>query len=176
MAEFDLAIERILREEGGFVDDPDDSGGATNYGVSLRWLESHPDIGDLDHDGDVDADDIRGMTQEDAVRIYFEYWWQKFRYGEIEDQRVANTLFSFSVNMGPRQAHKLIQDALLVCGEVLAVDGDLGPISRTSIKNVSQDMLLGALRSRAACFYRHLAYRKPRLEKYVAGWLKRAYA
>lgn len=53
MSNFDTAIITVLRHEGLFVNDSDDAGGATHYGVSLRWLKS---IGDLDNDGFVDGD------------------------------------------------------------------------------------------------------------------------
>ena len=176
MAEFDVSIVRVLREEGGKVNDPDDPGGATNYGISLRWLSGLDNVGDFDLDGDVDADDIWAMTEADAIGLYHKYWWTKFKYERVDDQRIADSLFSFSINMGSRRAHKLTQRALLACGEHIIVDGILGPISFTALNGVSQDMVLGALKAEAACFYRGLARRRPTSAKYLKGWLKRAYA
>ena len=54
MANFNKAHKFVAKWEGGYVNDPDDPGGATNYGVSLRWLKSLGlDQGDIDHDGDL---------------------------------------------------------------------------------------------------------------------------
>ena len=55
---FSKAITVILKHEGGFSNHSSDPGGATNYGISLRWLKSEGLYGDLDDDGDVDIDDI----------------------------------------------------------------------------------------------------------------------
>ena len=175
MASFEPAIGRVLREEGGYVNDPDDPGGATNYGISLRWLKGIAKRGDFDDDGDVDAQDIRLIDSTRAIELYREFWWDKFKYGELESQSVANSLFSFSINMGSRRAHKLIQRALLACGFTLDVDGQLGPISRTAISRADPAMLLGALRAEAAAYYRLLVTLKPKRAKFLKGWLRRAY-
>jgi lysozyme family protein len=70
MAVFETAIDVVLRHEGGFVNNVHDSGGATNFGISLRFLRDYPGDGDFDGDGDVDIDDIRKMTLTDAKRVY----------------------------------------------------------------------------------------------------------
>jgi len=88
MSLFELAIPIVLRHEGGLVDNPNDPGGITNHGVSLRWLKSKGLAGDLNHDGDVDAADIKIMTVEQASGFYKTYWWDKYNYGAIVAQMV----------------------------------------------------------------------------------------
>lgn len=183
MSVFDIAIIPVLDHEGGFVNNPNDPGGATNWGVSLRWLKSLGDMdgdgwmdGDLDHDGDVDIDDVRNMTQKEAVRFYFTHFWAKYRYYLIPDQRVATKVFDLTVNMGSRQSHKLLQRATRSLGHHIADDGIIGPITLRTINQCDINVLLAAQRSEAAGFYRMLIALKPhKRSEYEDGWLRRAY-
>lgn len=183
---FDKAIEHTLSPdvEGGYVNDPDDPGGATNFGVSLRWLHSIGDLDldedgfhdfDFDQDGDVDALDIQAMPRDRAVWVYHEFWWKKFRYDLLPGE-VAIKVFDLSVNMGARQAHKLLQRALRAAGAEVVDDGLIGPATRRAIDDTDLCALLPALRSEAAGFYRALTAAKPPLKKFLNGWLRRAYS
>ncbi len=178
------AVTTVLKHEGGYVSDPDDPGGATNYGVSLRWLVSQGDIDldgdgfndfDFDKDGDVDADDIRAMNLKDAMEIYRRYWWDAYGYGQLP-RLVGSKVFDLSVNMGPRQAHRLLQRAGRACGRDIAEDGILGPKTKGVITKLPPMMVVSANRSEAAGFYRVLIAQKPIFEKYRDGWLRRAYS
>ena len=76
---FEKAHAFVARMEGGFVDDPADPGGTTNYGVSLRFLKSQGlEAGDIDGDGDIDADDIRALTPERAAGVLRRAFWDVF--------------------------------------------------------------------------------------------------
>lgn len=181
MANFDDAITTILKHEGGFTDHPDDPGGATSYGISLIYLKQN-DLKeyDLDKDGDLDVDDIRALTINDAMDIYYEMWWKKYNYGDLYNQEMATKIFDFSVNMGSRQAHKLAQRAARAVGFPLVDDGILGPRSFDTLNLIaSQDKVpefLAALRSEAAGFYRVLVAKKPKFKSFIKGWLNRAYS
>jgi lysozyme family protein len=179
MSNFDTAILTVLKHEGLFVNDAQDPGGATNYGVSLRWLQSIGDLdgdgfldGDFDLDGDVDVDDIKAMTQGDAIKLYRLHWWEKYHYEKINHQSIATKMFDFAVSMGSKQAHKCIQRAIRAAsGIVLNDDGTIGSKSLEAINSANPSLLLVAYRSEAAGFYRTL--NKP---KFINGWLNRAYA
>lgn len=178
MTHFSEAINVVLKHEGGFSDDPNDPGGATNYGISLRYLRTVGDLdgdgyldGDFDHDGDVDAEDIRRMSMQNAVSIYKSQWWDRYGYESINSQDVATKVFDLAVNMGARQAHIIVQRALRAVGKVVKEDGVIGPVTMAAINNYQSMMLLPAIRSEAAGFYRSL--NKP---KYIEGWLNRAYS
>lgn len=179
---FDKAVLVVLKHEGGFIDDPDDVGGATNYGVSLRYLlaEGDLEVGDIDGDGDIDADDIRNMQPQDAKKIYKLKWWDKYGYEHIQDLALATKVFDLAVNMGGRQAHKLLQRAVRSSGITLTEDGMLGPRSFSAISALTEaghgDAILAGLRSEAAGFYRILIARKAVFKKYERGWLARAYS
>jgi lysozyme family protein len=179
MADFALAIKTVLQHEGKYVDNPADPGGATNYGISLRWLTSIGDAdndgvldGDIDLDGDVDADDIAKMTVEQAEGFYKLHWWDKYGYGKIQDQSVAVKVFDLAVNMGAKQAHKCLQRAIRSAKLLkLKDDGILGQQTLDAANSTNYTHLLCALRSEAAGFYRSL--NRP---QFLEGWLNRAYS
>ena len=82
MARFDMSIETILKHEGGYVNDPDDPGGETNFGISKRqYLKI----------------DIASLTIEQAKMLYRQDYW---KYDEIISQPVATKVFDMAVNMG----------------------------------------------------------------------------
>lgn len=190
---FDRAIEVILEHEGGFVDNKHDPGGATNFGISLRYLKTLPGLdGDFDGDGDVDADDITAMIVEDAVDFYYKNWWKKYGYKNITSGPVATKVLDMSVNMGGKQAHKLIQRSCRSMGKNLKDDGILGPVSFAAINSTLFASFIPALRCTQAGFYRALVIRNAALRKhnviradgseyedlsvFLNGWLRRAYS
>jgi lysozyme family protein len=80
-----VAVAKLLGVEGGFVDDRADRGGATKYGISLRFLKAEGAIDanhdgfadfDLDMDGDIDGADIRNLTMSEAVALYHRCFWE----------------------------------------------------------------------------------------------------
>ncbi|MEM7197149.1 MAG: glycosyl hydrolase 108 family protein [Pseudomonadota bacterium] len=175
MADFQSAIAKTLAHEGGFVDDPADAGGATNWGISLRFLRAEGDIGDVDGDGDIDANDVRQMTRAEAIEIYRVKFWERYHYADLAGS-IGEKLFDLCVNMGPRQAHKILQRALRACGFVVDEDGIIGPNTIRAANETDGTLLLVALRAEAAGFYRSLIAQKPALQKFQNGWLNRAYS
>lgn len=93
MAEFQPAVNLVLAHEGGYVNNPQDPGGETNYGIAKRW---HPDL------------DIRNLTKEQAAEIYQREYWTTFMEQEV-DQRIANAALDTAVNQGPAIAKQLYE-------------------------------------------------------------------
>lgn len=156
------AIEVILKNEGGYVNDPNDLGGETNFGISKR---SYPNV------------DIKNLTREQAMEIYYRDWWAKYKYGEIEDLEVAIKVFDLSVNMGPGIAHKLLQRAVnWVSGSGLIEDGVLGPLTIGATNQTNPQKLVQELRFVAALRYYELAKARPANRGFLLGWLNRAYS
>jgi len=196
---FELAVANVLEHEGGFTDNKHDPGGATDFGISLRYLKDLADAdgdgfldGDIDKDGDVDRDDIKAMTRVDAKRFYRKNWWQAYKYDNIDNAGVAVKVLDMSVNMGGKQAHKLVQRALRAVGVEVTDDGVLGPISFAAINTATPKLLIPALRCTQAGFYYALVMRNNALRKagvrrasgkkyedlavFLKGWLRRAYS
>ena len=180
-----IAYPFVFEHEGGFVDDLDDPGGATNFGISLRLAIAHGDANgdgvldfDIDGDGDVDADDIRAMGPEHAAQ-YYRAKWSERRFDAIDSPYIAAKLFDFFVHAGFRQASLAAQRGLMAAGIMVKDDGVMG--SRTigglnlfGSRNLSGTMqvpvLYTAITACQAAFYRSL-----RSAKYESGWLNRAY-
>lgn len=176
---FCAAIDRVLAHEGGFVDHPDDPGGATKYGVSLRWLQraddSFPVDGDIDDDGDVDVDDIRSLKPKTAAKLYHRQWWKRHGYQQLP-YPVGEKAFDMAINMGSRQAHTLLQRACGDCGHPTTVDGLMGPNTRSAARQCDPQTLTDALADRQLSFYRSLAEQNDRYTSFIDGWTRRAEA
>ena len=183
MGKFDWAVECVLHHEGGWVNNPNDPGGATNFGISLRYLQSIGDLdgdglpdGDLDGDGDVDVDDIRNATREDAIQLYKNGFWIPNKCDSIISGLVATKIFDMSVNMGSKQAWKIAQRSANKLGAALTVDGLVGTNTLTAVNSyLDRDYeLLAVLRDRQANFYETIIERKPSLAEFRLGWRRRA--
>lgn len=180
-----FCIGKTLPLEGRFVDDPTDPGGATNYGISVRWAvaEVAQDPArqrwlDIDRDGHVDATDIRKLTADQAVDIYFNLIWLPGWYRKLMPLLVAWKAFDIGVNAGPLRAGFILQYALCDVGPAVAVDADVGPKTVQAVTVQAQKdggvALLAAMRKRQAKFYNQLVVKEPELGKYLKGWLRRA--
>jgi hypothetical protein len=91
---FIKAFENTLSREGSYVNDRQDPGGETKYGISKR---SYPKL------------DIKNLTQYQAKQIYFADFWLNGKYEEFVDDNLAIKLFDLAVNVGPVQANQLLQ-------------------------------------------------------------------
>lgn len=163
--------------EGGLTDNPADPGGITNKGISLRFLKGLPvSTGDIDCDGDVDADDIRTITTSDAERLFRLSFWDTLKCDDYV-QPVALALYDAAVNCGRAQAVKFVQRAINTLGGNLAVDGKLGTATHAALvvmgngDNGSQ--LAQRICDQREAFYRGLAASRPSLAVFLKGWLNR---
>lgn len=182
MAEFLVAIKTIFKHEGRFVNDPSDPGGATDYGISLRFLQSLGDLdhdgwpdGDINKDGECNAEDIKALSIEDAERLYKIYFWDKAGYERILDQSIATKLFDLSVNVGIVGAIKIGQRAVRAATRLtIEDDGIMGFRTIAALNMAKPEILMAAIKSEAAGYYRALP--KKLTDKFLKGWLNRAYS
>lgn len=180
MSNFDLAVEYVLDREQGFVDSPTDSGGATNFGISLRFLrelstESLRKYGIFEP---ITAETIRNLTRDQAKVIYEKEFWDSARFFDIRGQLLCNYIFDMAVNLGLSQAIKIVQRSLwaLSFSRVqLADDGLLGDHTLDRLNLLTQTTILPVIVASRAAFYRLLVEIKPKDKEYLEGWLTRCY-
>lgn len=185
MSEFEPAFLNLLKHEGGFVNDIDDPGGATNWGISLRYLENLVEQNtallasfDLDDDSIISPYDIQNMTEEAAKNIYRAEWWDRYGYGMIDNQILATKVFNLAVNIGPNQAARILQEACQRMSRTreVAIDGILGPETFTFINQLQPAQLRQLIEiflELAARYYHGIVNRRPSSKKFLNGWLNR---
>lgn len=155
MASTESIIDHILVEEGGFVNDPTDPGGATAYGISKAsnpeaWASGPP-------------------TAEQAKAIYLKKYVQGPGFDKVADPKLQAQLVDFGVNSGPAVA---IQKLQIILG--IGVDGVLGPgtlqsLSRANPQSVNNQLVVARVR-----MIGQLVSKNPAQAKFAAGWLNRA--
>ena len=175
------AIARdIVRREGGFVDDPDDPGGATKHGVSLHTLRR---LGlDLDGDQDVDRADVERISEALAEEIFLKEYFEKPGISRLPEPLWA-TVFDMQVNAGA-QAIRILQRLVCDMGVSCAVDGVIGPKTLAAVQSTisrAQSFLVDAYGIERRKYYFSLADRRASARKYCltraggkGGWIRRA--
>lgn len=168
---FKDAMHFILEHEGGYNDIKADSGGATNWGVSLRFLKTVKN-GDIDGDGDIDWMDIKKLTKDDAEEIYFNHFWRPIY--DMIPEKIGMKVFDFAINAGHSRAHATLQRALNRLGEKLVVDGIVGKKTLEVVNKHNVDKLLDAYCIEQENFYKDLVVRIPKNKIFLKGWINRA--
>jgi lysozyme family protein len=170
----------IVRREGGYVNDPDDPGGATNHGVTIHTMRSLRM--DLNGDGKVDTVDVRGLSRDQAVEIYVRHYFQKPRINLLPENLQAS-VFDMQVNAGSN-AVRILQRLLSEFGATLKADGAIGTATAQAAAQAN-DMAPGHLCDAYGIARRNYYYRlgdkRAASRKYArrrdggkGGWITRA--
>lgn len=170
----------IVRREGGFVDDPDDPGGATKHGVTIHTMRR---LGlDLDKDGDVDRQDVQQISAALAEEIFIRDYFEKPKIGLLPEVLQAS-VFDMQVNAGA-QAVKILQRLVSSMGQLCAADGKIGPKTIAAVQAAYQGAsgyIADAYGIERRNYYFALADRRPSARKYCksrkggkGGWIRRA--
>ncbi len=182
---FNQAFEKLIKFEGGYVNDPDDTGGETYKGISRNnfpnwngWNRIDRHKGSLDFDSVLEGDTV---LQASVESFYKENFWDKMKC-DLMPNYVAEEVFEASVNMGIHRATEILQTALNLLNNNqkryrnVVVDGELGNITITVLKvaktKVSSKLMFNVLNFLQAKFYIELMERNEKYEKYI-GWFNR---
>jgi lysozyme family protein len=170
----------IIRREGGFVNDPDDPGGATNHGVTIHTMRR---LGlDLTGDGKINAADVRKLSRSHAIQIFVEHYFTRPRIADLPEVLHA-TVFDMYVNAGSN-AVRILQRLLRDMGHDISVDGVIGPqtirVSHRAAREAGAYLADAYGIARRSYYYR-IADRRPASRKYArrrdggkGGWIRRA--
>jgi lysozyme family protein len=176
---FDTAVNYVLANEGGLEIDPNDPGGATQYGISLRFLREVPQES-LKRAGifsPATEQTIRELTLDQAKLLYRAEFWDKIPFDRLMNQNIANYLFDTAVNCGLTPAVRCAQRAcwaIMHDKDTLSDDGNLGDKTLDAI-NQCGFYLLPVLRAERAGYYRKLVASDPSRIDDLEGWLNRTY-
>ena len=161
MANFEAAFDEVIGLEGGYVNDPNDKGGETNWGIAKRW---HPNV------------DVKHLSKEGAKQIYWNEYWNPLQLAVVLNDDIAAEIFEQAVNMGRKQAAYHVQWSLGLLGEPVNVDGFLGQATSAAINKLGQARSLAFLKC-ANGFqfmkYLEIVTADPSQKKFFVGWLKR---
>ena len=160
MSSLDDCLTFTLREEGGFVDNPRDPGGATNMGVTLATLRVWRD------DPHLTATDVKALTRVTVTSIYGADYWNKLRCDALPSG-VDLMAFDFAVTSGTLRSTKMLQTALGFAAD--AIDGAVGPDTLRMAAAAHPAAVITDLAGRHGAFYRAL----PTFSVFGAGWLAR---
>jgi len=180
MHEVQQIAEGIVAREGGYVNDPDDPGGATNHGVTIHTMRR---LGlDLDGDGQVTEQDVRVLTREQAVTIFIDHYFNRPNIRNLPNQLQAS-VFDMYVNAGAnavRILQRLLQDMRIE----VTVDGVIGPQTIVAAEQgmaAAVDHFVDAYGIARRNYYYALADARPASRKYArrrdggkGGWITRA--
>lgn len=137
MVNFDTAFDRLMVNEGGYVNNPNDPGGETKYGISKR---SYPDV------------DIANLTVDQAKAIYKRDFWDA-GHMDMLDPDLAFQVFDFAVNSGIQTALRKLQKAAGV-----PEDGHIGPITLAAINRVKTAVLVIRFIAERLDYWTHLSH------------------
>ncbi|MEL6647700.1 MAG: holin-associated N-acetylmuramidase [Pseudomonadota bacterium] len=179
-----LSVQQIAKEivarEGGYVNDPDDPGGATNFGVTIGTMRR---LGlDLDRDGDVDLHDVKTLSRGQAEAIFVRHYYDQPGISQLPEPLQAS-VFDMYVNAG-RNAVKILQRLLRQMGQNITVDGAIGPQTAQAAQtafHAAPSHLVDAYGIARRNYYFRLADQRPNSRKFArtrrggkGGWIKRA--
>jgi len=171
------AIDQTIGKEGGYSNNPNDTGGATMWGITQKVARAHGYVGDM-----------RYLPRNTAISIYEADYWTGPRFDQVAEvsQAVAIECFDTGVNMGPSVPAKFLQrwlTALNNQGKLypdLTADGMIGPRTISALKSFialrgkkGEQALVKALNCSQGARYLELAESRPANEEFIYGWLER---
>jgi lysozyme family protein len=175
MDAFDGAIAKLSAIEGGYTNDPNDSGGETNHGITVAVARAYGYFSPM-----------KDMSHNVAVEIYHAHYWAPLSLSSIAaiSERIALELFDTEVNLPSGTAAKFLQRSLNVLNQGgtlfkdIPVDGLIGAVTVAALRDYlgrrgsdGEVVLLRALNALQGAYYIELAERREKDERFMYGWL-----
>jgi len=169
----DQIINAIIDREGGYVNDPADSGGETKFGITETTARGYGYSGSMPD-----------MSRQVAYEIYADKYWASLNADSLllQHNKIAEEVVDTGVNMGPVRAARFLQRALNIFNQRgklyddIVTDGNIGPATlnalRHYLKKRDSAVLISALNCLQGAAYIELAERREKDEKFIYGWLR----
>lgn len=160
MADAEKLKPFILRWEGGFVNDPDDAGGATNKGVTIATFRQF-------YGKDATVEQLKRMTDEQWLCIFKTGYWDRWRADEINSQSIANIVVDWvwaSGSIGITRVQKILG---------VEADGIVGRKTLTALNSRPPRDLFYQIRAARIAFVETIVRRRPSQKKFLRGWTNR---
>lgn len=187
MIDFKKILERVLKAEGYYSNDPADAGGETVRGIARRFNPDWKGWSLVDAwQGDppkTDGPEWKAID-ELVVDFYRIRYWNPIRGDELHDRSVASEIFDAAVNLGVARASAMLQEALNLLNrngkswpEILE-DGQIGPKTLATVKTCIEPRfgaadLVRVLQVLRGMHYVEITRRRPSQERFLRGWLRR---
>lgn len=163
---FAHALSFVLAREGGYVNDPADKGGETNFGISDKRDGVADGLTDINGDGKPDTR-IKDLTKEQAGQIYYRDYWYPTYCTDWPDG-ISLFMFDTAVQHGAKKAIQLLQEAVGV-----SADGIVGPKTTKAVISADAEWLLNRCFLRRSRYYASIIKSNASQGKYLNGWFNR---
>ena len=172
MADFKQALQKTLAHEGGYQNNPDDSGNwfnGVNYGT--KYGITAADVVHYFPQLIADLNCVRNLTVDQAGVVYAAGYWKDL-YSQINDQPIAEKLFDMGVLMGVKTAVKLLQITLQ--NQIAIVpDGVFGPETLSDVNQAIPADLLSRYRNTLFDHCVNIMNNNPKEDQFIRGWTTR---
>lgn len=166
---FSNAFKLYLKFEGGYVNHPNDKGGATKYGITEGVARGNGYQGDM-----------KDLPLSLAESIIKKRYWDKFN-GDLMPYEVAEKMLNIGANMGVGTAAKMLQKILVIYGQDLGksgVDGAFGGDSIKALNNVAKNKdsitaIVKYLNAMQGMRYLNIVEANHSQRVFLKGWTKR---
>ncbi len=173
MANFEQAFLNVLKNEGGYGNDPDDPGGETYKGIARKmnskwdgWVFVDMAKQKPNFPANLEAD---SHLQELIKEFYRNLYWDKIKGDDLQQQLVAESIFDFGVNAGIPTSAKLAQ--LVVDA---TPDGVFGDKTVAKINGYNAELFLASFTLAKIARYVNIVKKQPTSKKFFYGWVRRA--
>lgn len=160
MADFKRYAPKLLQLEGGYTNHPEDEGGPTNLGVTLRTYRAYCG-------NEKTIKDLRNMSYETWQNIMKDLYWDKCLADKIDSQPLAELIVDWCVNSGMVGLRKVQE--IVGCRP----DGIAGPITLSMINSSDAESLFNRIWDARKQFYTNIVKNSPSKKVFMNGWMNR---
>ena len=160
MADFSKYAPKLLQLEGGYTNHPEDKGGPTNLGITLKTYREY--CGQ-----EKTIKDLQNMSYGTWEKIMKDLYWDRVKGDKIENQSLAEIVADWCVNSGLTGVMKVQE--ILGCKP----DGIVGPITLSLINTSDAELLFDRIWKARQQFYINIVKKNPKQKLFMNGWMNR---